>query len=205
MTAQGRKWTTLRQFVLAAAACVILGLAAFWIVTPGDVSASALPPRTPNLDNGKTMFNIGGCASCHAAPSKDPHKADRTRLGGGLALQSPFGIFYAPNISPDPKDGIGAWSEADFVSAMWDGTAPDGCICFRRFPILPAHAAQRRARSVCLPENAAAGPGRVRRHDLAFPSTSGGCLAAGNCCFCTVVRSCPIRRNRRNGIAALIW
>jgi mono/diheme cytochrome c family protein len=99
MTAQGGKWTTPCRFVLAAAACVILGLAAFWILTlPATVPASALPPYTPNLDNGRTMFNIGGCASCHAVPNSDPNQVDRTRLGGGLALKSPFGPFYLPNI-----------------------------------------------------------------------------------------------------------
>src|SRR2546421_12417859 len=41
---------------------VVLGLAAigvaiFWFLTvPATVSASALPARTPNLNNGKTMF-----------------------------------------------------------------------------------------------------------------------------------------------------
>jgi mono/diheme cytochrome c family protein len=39
-----------------------------------------------------------------------------------------------PNISPDLKDGIGNWSEADFVTAMWDGTAPDGSHLYPAFP-----------------------------------------------------------------------
>jgi hypothetical protein len=51
---------------------------------------------------------------------------DRTRLGGGLALKSPLGTFYVPNISPDPIDGIGKWSEADFVTALWEETSPSG-------------------------------------------------------------------------------
>ena len=70
------------------AIAIVFALGAFWILTlPAVVPASALPPYTPNLDNGQTMFNIGGCASCHAVPNKDPDKVDRTRLGGGLALQ----------------------------------------------------------------------------------------------------------------------
>jgi hypothetical protein len=54
------------------------------------------------------MFNAGGCASCHAVPDQP----DRLRLGGGVAIKSPFGTFYAPNISPDPSYGIGKWSDA---------------------------------------------------------------------------------------------
>jgi len=125
----------LRTLAIIAAILVVAGLAAFWIVTsPATVSAGALPVYTPNIANGQTMFNIGGCASCHAIPNKDPQKVDRTRLGGGLALHSSFGTFYAPNISPDPTDGIGNWSEADFVSALWDGTARGGYHLFPAFP-----------------------------------------------------------------------
>src|SRR5580700_2231299 len=107
-----KRHLTLPNLALLAVLGAALGFAVFWIVTiPATVSASALPPHTPDLDNGKTMFDIGGCASCHAVPEKDRQKIDRTRLGGGLALPSPFGTFYAPNISPDAKDGIGGWSE----------------------------------------------------------------------------------------------
>jgi mono/diheme cytochrome c family protein len=127
---------TWRRLAILAAVLIVAGLAAFWILTiPATVPASALSAYTPNLANGKTMFNAGGCAACHAVPNKaDPDKVDPTRLGGGLALPCPFGTFYVPNISPDPRDGIGSWSEADFVSALWDGTAPGGRHLFPAFP-----------------------------------------------------------------------
>ena len=76
------------------------------------------------------MFYAGGCASCHATPGQQ----DPTHLGGGLALASPFGTFFPPNISPDRKDGIGAWSEADFVTALLKGTSPDGQHYYPAFP-----------------------------------------------------------------------
>jgi mono/diheme cytochrome c family protein len=121
----------LRKLVILAAVAAVIGLAVFWVVTiPGTVPASALAQRTPDLANGRTMFHAGGCASCHATPNQE----DRTRLGGGLALKSPFGTFYAPNISPDPNQGIGRWSEADFVTAMVKGTSPDGRHYYPAFP-----------------------------------------------------------------------
>ena len=49
-------------------------------------------------------------------------------------MPSPFGTFHVPNISPDPKDGIGRWSEADFVSAVMKGTSPDGAHLYPAFP-----------------------------------------------------------------------
>jgi len=110
---------------------VALALAAFWFLTiPNTFPASALAPRTPDLANGKTMFHAGGCASCHAIPKQE----DKTKLGGGLALGSPFGTFYVPNISSDRTDGIGAWSEAQFVTAMVKGISPAGEHLFPAFP-----------------------------------------------------------------------
>ncbi len=130
-----KKHLTLRNFAAVVIAGAIIGFAVFWIVTiPATVPASALPQYTPNADNGKTMFNIGGCSSCHATPNKDPQKVDRLQLGGGLELPCPFGTFVVPNISSDPADGIGNWSEADFVTALWDGTAPDGTHLYPAFP-----------------------------------------------------------------------
>jgi mono/diheme cytochrome c family protein len=167
-----KRLLTLRNLAIVVVAGAVFGFAVFWIATiPATFVPVTEPYRAPNLDNGKTMFNIGGCASCHAVPNKDPQKVDRTRLGGGLALGSPFGTFYAPNISPDPKDGIGAWNETDFVSAMWDGTAPDGSHLFPAFPYDSyRHMQLNDVRDLfaylkTLPPVA----GKVRDHDLPFP------------------------------------
>ena len=113
---------------------VLVGAAGFgiywWLTIPAVVAAGSLPPRAPNPANGLTVFNAGGCSSCHAVPSQP----DRLKLGGGLAMPSPFGTFYVPNISPDPADGIGRWSEANFVTAVLKGTSPDGAHYFPAFP-----------------------------------------------------------------------
>lgn len=163
---------TLRTLALLAAAGATLALTAFWLLTlPAGVPASALPPYAPNLANGRTMFAIGGCASCHAVPNKDPDKVDRLRLGGGLALKSAFGTFYVPNISPDPKYGIGRWSEANFVTALWKGTSPSGANLYPAFPYTSYQYMRLDdvrdlfAYLKTLPPM----PGRVRRHDLTFP------------------------------------
>ena len=121
----------LRKLVVLAAIAAAIGLGVFWVVTiPATVPASALGSHVPSLENGKTMFLIGGCASCHATPGQD----DKTHLGGGLGLKSPFGTFYTPNISSDPNEGIGKWNEANFVTAMIKGTSPDGRHYFPAFP-----------------------------------------------------------------------
>ncbi len=158
----------MRRILLAIVILGLVGATAFWFVTrPQVIAAGDLPAYKPNLDNGKTMFFAGGCASCHAIPKAE----DLTRLGGGMALGSPYGTFYPPNISPDPKDGIGAWSEADFVTAMVKGTSPDGRHYFPSFPYTSyqrmTHADLRDmfAFIKTLPPV----QGRVRDHDVGFP------------------------------------
>jgi mono/diheme cytochrome c family protein len=172
MATAHKRRLNLRTIALTVVTCGVLAVAALWFATrPQVVPASALPPYTPNLANGKTMFDIGGCASCHAVPNNDPDKVDRSRLGGGLALKSPFGTFYAPNISPDPNDGIGAWSEADFVTALWKGTAKDGENLFPAFPYTSYQHMQLNdirdlfAYLKTLPPV----PGKSPPHDLQFP------------------------------------
>ena len=78
---------------------------------------------------GEYVSRLGGCSSCHTDT-----KAKGAYLAGGLALKTPFGTFYAPNITPDRDTGIGGWSEANFINAMTEGTAPDGSPYYPAFP-----------------------------------------------------------------------
>jgi len=158
----------LRKLILLAVAAAVVGLAAFWFVTmPATVPASALAARAPDLANGKEMFYAGGCTSCHATPNQD----DKTRLGGGLGLKSPFGTFYVPNISPDPNDGLGKWTEPDFVTAMTKGTSPDGRHYFPAFPYTSyQHMRVEDVRDLfAYLKTLPAVQGRVRDHDVPFP------------------------------------
>lgn len=158
----------LRKLLVVAVVLALIGAVVFWIITiPQTVSANALPSHKPDLDNGKLMFNAGGCVGCHTLPKQE----DRTRLSGGLPLNSPFGTFYVPNISPDPNDGIGKWSEAEFVTAMTKGTSPDGRHYFPAFPYTSyQHMRQEDLRDLfaylkTLPPV----QGKVRDHAVPFP------------------------------------
>jgi mono/diheme cytochrome c family protein len=158
----------LRKLAIVAIVAAVLGVAAFWYLTiPATIPANALAPHTPDLANGRTMFLIGGCSSCHAVPNQK----DATQLGGGLALKSPFGVFYVPNISSDAKDGIGGWSEAQFVTAMVKGVSPAG---EHLYPALPYTSYQRMRLDdlrdlLAYLKTLSAISGRVRDHDLPFP------------------------------------
>ncbi len=123
----------MRRLLVTLVVFIVIGLAGFTVLTdPRLVSpapeVASLP--APDLENGKLLFAAGGCASCHATPGQD----DKLRLGGGLALQSAFGTFHAPNISPHLRDGIGNWGAKDFIDAMATGTSPSGEHYYPAFP-----------------------------------------------------------------------
>lgn len=156
-----------RKLIAACVVLALIGLGLFWYLTiPEAVAARSLPGHTPDLDNGKLMLAAGGCVSCHKTPDQD----NRDMLGGGMGLHSPFGTFYVPNISPH-ADGIGGWSESDFVSAMWKGTSPHGAHYFPAFPFASYRNMKLEdvrdlfAYLKTLPPVA----GRVRDHDVPFP------------------------------------
>src|ERR1700730_2163512 len=158
----------LRRIFLISVIAAVIGFAIYWWLTiPAVIASNTLPAYTPNTANGLTTFNAGGCSSCHAVPGQP----DRLKLGGGLAIPSAFGKFYVPNVSPDPTDGIGRWTEADFVSAVIKGTAPSGVHFFPAFPYTSyQHARIEDIRDLfAYLKTLAPVSGKVRDHDVPFP------------------------------------
>jgi mono/diheme cytochrome c family protein len=151
--------------ILAVAAAAAFGV--YWWLSSPPMVLTLTEPYKPDLANGLTTFNAGGCSSCHAVPGQP----DRLKLGGGLAIPSPFGTFYAPNISPDPADGIGQWNETQFVRAVTQGVSPSGYHYFPAFPYSTyTHARVSDIRDLfaylkTLPPV----QGKVRDHDVPFP------------------------------------
>src|SRR3982750_2741582 len=118
------KWSHIAAAGLTVLAA--LGGAAAWLSTKPrpafDAAQAAMFEQGGDAARGKLVFDVGDCASCHASPGQP----DRLRLGGGIALASPYGTFRVPNISTDPVDGIGAWRTIDIANAILSGVSPDG-------------------------------------------------------------------------------
>jgi mono/diheme cytochrome c family protein len=137
-----------------------LFLLAGYLGRPQLLDESDLPRHAPDAVNGEYFFHAGGCASCHGES-----------LEGGVELESPYGIFRAPNITPDREAGIGGWTALEFVNAMVHGTSPGGRHYYPAFPYT-SYARMRledvidlKAYLDSLPPN-----GRPNEeHDLAFP------------------------------------
>lgn len=121
------------RIVLIAAVLGIAVLAIGLVVTaPGELRDDQRPTREASVENGRRIFLIGGCASCHAASGAEGDA--RLVLEGGRRFATPFGVFVAPNVSPDRAAGIGDWSSDDFANAMLNGVSPEGRHYYPAFP-----------------------------------------------------------------------
>ncbi len=78
---------------------------------------------------GAYLADAADCAACHT----DSAHGGRP-YAGGRAIATPFGTFYSPNITPDPATGIGRWTAAQFLRALYDGVRADGANLFPVFP-----------------------------------------------------------------------
>lgn len=82
-----------------------------------------------SAERGQYIFAAAGCLGCHTT-----EKPKGAFLAGARRLETPFGDFRTPNITPDPTHGIGAWTLDDFKRAMRRGRSPDGTVYFPAFP-----------------------------------------------------------------------
>jgi mono/diheme cytochrome c family protein len=161
----------MRKLALAAALLAVAGGLVFWLLTaPNPLPADQLAAMpTGDAVRGEQVFWAGGCASCHAKPGSKGD--DKLALPGGLALNTPFGTFVAPNISSDRTDGIGVWSTADLANAMKRGLSPEGEHLYPAFPFTSyarmsdGDISDLHAFLMTLPAVAGAAPG----HQLSFP------------------------------------
>lgn len=98
----------------------ILGVVGLWFaVDTADAAGDAA--------RGKLVFALAGGCGCHTS--------DQGPVGaGGREIPTPFGTFYGTNITPDPDTGIGAWSDAEIIAAIRDGTARDQGV---EAPVMP--------------------------------------------------------------------
>jgi mono/diheme cytochrome c family protein len=160
----------MRRAIAVLAGLFVLGLAVFWLVTrPARIDPAEIAALTPDPVRGEYVFRAAGCASCHAAEGATG--ADLLKLGGGKAFASPFGTFYAPNISPDPQAGIGAWQPVDVVNALKNGVGPTGRHLFPALPY-PAYTRMQLADAVSLAAYLATLPAVAtpsRPHGVPFP------------------------------------
>jgi mono/diheme cytochrome c family protein len=124
----------LKPIVKVLALLAVPGLVALWFASaPRPLDVAALPQHTADPVNGKILYNAAGCASCHK-PGPELKSVDAALPAGGAPFKTPIGVFYPPNLTPDPETGLGTWTDIEFVNAVQRGLAPDGQHLIPAFP-----------------------------------------------------------------------
>lgn len=93
----------------------------------GSFSAVAAQEDQQTLiKQGEYLARAGDCVACHTAKDGKP-------FAGGLPMETPIGMIYSTNITPD-KSGIGAYSFDDFDKAVRHGIAKNGDTLYPAMP-----------------------------------------------------------------------
>jgi mono/diheme cytochrome c family protein len=99
-------------------------------VGDGHAQSRIEPPYQPteeDIERGKALTVAGNCAGCHTADPARP-------FAGGKRIDSPFGVIYSANLTPDRETGLGAWTDDDFLRALRSGVGRDGTRYYPAFP-----------------------------------------------------------------------
>jgi len=113
---------------LAAGAIGIGAALLGWRSTIAPIAAGSANVYTAaTIAKGRVLAAAGDCIVCHTAPGGAPN-------AGGRAMATPFGTIYSTNLTPDPVNGIGAWSFSAFQRAMREGISRDGQHLYPAFP-----------------------------------------------------------------------
>ena len=122
----------IRRFAIAIPVVAVLAIAGLLLLARRPMIAPIERPITQRFSaesvaKGEALAAAGHCATCHTRPGGQ-------RFAGGYGVNTPFGIIYGTNITPDANSGIGTWSIEAFIRAMREGVARDGSHLFPAFP-----------------------------------------------------------------------
>ena len=110
--------------------------------TPGPGFLGSGQSLEQAIKKGEYLARAGDCVACHT-------KHDGALFAGGLAMPTPFGTLYSPNITPDAEWGIGTWTADDFYNMLHTGHSRDGTLLYPAMPF-PAYTKVTRADSDAL-------------------------------------------------------
>lgn len=175
-------------FAGLAAIVTLLVALIVWVNLRGEAPiGDAVVDVTPQLvERGAYLARAGNCAACHTARGGAPY-------AGGRAIDTPFGVVFGSNLTPDPEHGLGRWNADHFWRAMHHGRSRDGRLLNPAFPY-PNFTRITRADSDALfaylrSLPAVAQPNRA--HELDFPFSTQAALAVWRALYFRAARVEP--------------
>ena len=102
-----------------------VALADYKAANPTGVPASLAHDSL--IERGAYLARAADCLACHSKPGGQDY-------AGGLGFKLPFGTLYSTNITPDKDNGIGNYSDAEFINAVRRGVRRDGAMLYPAMP-----------------------------------------------------------------------
>lgn len=188
--------------ILLALAVLAVGIL-YWQGTRDDASTGPTEaPADPQqrIERGRYLALAGNCMACHTARGGQAY-------AGGTAIPTPFGTIYGPNITPDEKTGIGAWSADDFGRRCTTASRATARCCIRpsRTPNTPASRVPTRMPCSPICVRSRRSNGRAARRNSISRTTSASCWRRGAPCTSALACRRPIRASRPSGTADATW
>jgi len=124
----------MRRFLLVVVILLLIGTGVYLYMNRIDraegtsPAIAGAPPSAEVLARGEYLTKAADCAACHTMPGSN--KA----FAGGVPFRLPFGTIYSSNITADEADGIGNWTDEDFLHAVRDGIGKHGEHLYPAFP-----------------------------------------------------------------------
>jgi mono/diheme cytochrome c family protein len=86
------------------------------------------PPPSDRLAYGAYLAGpLGHCVECHTPMGPDHRQQYATLLGaGGMQFNGPWGLSVAKNITSNPEQGLGKWTDGEIERAIRTGIDKDG-------------------------------------------------------------------------------
>ena len=155
------------------------------LLATGGVRAADLQ-SFDTIQRGRYLAVVADCAACHTRPGGRPY-------AGGVTLRTPFGILVAPNITPDPKAGIGSWTDEEFIAALRDGRGRGGIYLYPAMPY-PAYTKMTREDALAIRaylQTVDPAPDEIEPDQLPFPFDIRATMIAWNVINFTAGRLAP--------------
>jgi mono/diheme cytochrome c family protein len=175
----------MKRFLAVVVVLAVIGAIAYVALNRTDGAAGAAPviagaPASAEvLARGEYLTKAADCVACHTVPESGKPFA------GGVGFKLPIGTIYSTNITADTTNGIGGWSDDEFVRAVRDGVRKDGRHLYPAFPYTSYTALSRddvlaiKAYLFSVPAIAQAN----RANDLSFPFNQRWAMGFWNAAF----------------------
>jgi mono/diheme cytochrome c family protein len=122
-----KRWWPLVVWLAVALLATAALVAALNLRDEAAVDDAVLAATPEQVQRGAYLARAGNCIACHTMRGGAPY-------AGGRAIETPFGVVFGSNITPDEKTGIGRWSASHFWRAMHNGRSQNGRLLVPAFP-----------------------------------------------------------------------